>query len=628
MRIQNNIMAMNTHRQYTLQNEKVAGSAEKLSSGYRINRAADDAAGLAISEKMRSQIRGLNMAARNTQDAASLIQTAEGALQEVHSMLQRMNELADQSATGTVGNFDRTQIAKEFDQLKREINDIAEQTTFNNMKILDGSLSVKGFDRSATTVGLFATSLGTLPEENAVTQTVPTIPNVAAAYEHVSGLKFVDVEVGDAANDGGKFAKVTIEITPGVSITSGELQIPATDGIIQETALADAFNGVMFTHDGTRFKITKDSGVAGGFYITALTANPVTPQIKNATMFGHNNFTNVTLAGTKVPLEESGLLAGEPSIINGGSLTNPPSTANMPAGSIDPAYTYNTGSAGKRQADIAIDPAKLRINDRLVIGDRTYQLVNTLSEVTEDGVYGIVWTDEAETADAVSGTVSQTGRSMATLINSLATGIGPTGATVAAIPAGGSVPAGGGIRITQNLPDSDSSISFSHQSRGTQGTRIEFDITKLKDGDKIDVTVAGQPYSAVYREGDSVTDIFNNLGVVASGTTETIYPKDNSILFKELNATAEFTGVTVSTVEYGTMRIQVGALEGEQLNIEVQSMNTKGLGLDPFNIDTQDEAGKAITAVRSAIDVVSDQRALLGAMQNRMTYKINNIKVS
>ena len=153
MRIQNNIMAMNTHRMYTTNNSAVSKSAEKLSSGYRINRAGDDAAGLAISEKMRAQVRGLNMASKNSQDAISLVQTAEGALQEVHSMLQRMNELSVQSATGTNADFDRSQISAEFEQLKSEIDQIAETTDFNNMKLLDGSqggLATMGLVKGAT----------------------------------------------------------------------------------------------------------------------------------------------------------------------------------------------------------------------------------------------------------------------------------------------------------------------------------------------------------------------------------------------------------------------------------------------------------------------------------------------
>lgn len=144
MRITGNIMAMNTHRSYGKANKKISLSAERLSSGCRINRAADDAAGLAISEKMRAQIRGLNMAARNTQDGISLIQTAEGALAEAHSILQRMNELAVQAASDTNEDFDRGQLDKEFQQLKGELDDIAMTTNFNNITLLDGSLSVGG----------------------------------------------------------------------------------------------------------------------------------------------------------------------------------------------------------------------------------------------------------------------------------------------------------------------------------------------------------------------------------------------------------------------------------------------------------------------------------------------------
>lgn len=139
MRINNNIMAMNTHRQLGVNNSATAKSLEKLSSGYRINRAGDDAAGLAISEKMRGQIRGLNMASKNSQDGISLIQTAEGALNETHSILQRMRELAVQAASDTNTEVDRSNIQDEIDQLTKEITRIADTTEFNTMKLLDGS---------------------------------------------------------------------------------------------------------------------------------------------------------------------------------------------------------------------------------------------------------------------------------------------------------------------------------------------------------------------------------------------------------------------------------------------------------------------------------------------------------
>ncbi len=142
MRINNNLMAMNTHRQLSVNNSNSAKSVEKLSSGFRINRAGDDAAGLAISEKMRAQIRGLNMASKNSQDAISLVQTAEGALTETHSILQRMRELSVQSATDTNDlTVDRLALQAEFDELVKEVDDIADKTSFNGTKLLNGDLA-------------------------------------------------------------------------------------------------------------------------------------------------------------------------------------------------------------------------------------------------------------------------------------------------------------------------------------------------------------------------------------------------------------------------------------------------------------------------------------------------------
>ena len=131
MRINHNIQALNAYRNLSQTTNATSKSLEKLSSGLRINKAADDAAGLAISEKMRSQIRGLDMAERNTLDAISLIQTGEGALNEVHSILQRMRELSVQGANGTLEESDRHAIQSEMDQLTLEVNRIADTTQFN-----------------------------------------------------------------------------------------------------------------------------------------------------------------------------------------------------------------------------------------------------------------------------------------------------------------------------------------------------------------------------------------------------------------------------------------------------------------------------------------------------------------
>ena len=151
LRIQNNVEAFNAHRQLTGTSSKAAKAMEKLSSGYRVNRAADDAAGLAISEKMRAQIGGLAQAQRNAQDGVSLVQTAEGALNEVHSMLQRVRDLKVQYSNGTLSADDKTAIVAEVKQLASEITDIRGKTEFNGIKLLDGSSTSITFQVGANT---------------------------------------------------------------------------------------------------------------------------------------------------------------------------------------------------------------------------------------------------------------------------------------------------------------------------------------------------------------------------------------------------------------------------------------------------------------------------------------------
>jgi len=143
LRINQNIAALNAHRNLVATDNALSKSLERLSSGFRINRAADDAAGLAISEKLRAQVRGLAQAIRNAQDGISMIQTAEGALNEVHAMLQRMRELALQAANDTLSSEDRAAINREIQQLRAEIDNVSQRTTFNGKPLLTGALSVR-----------------------------------------------------------------------------------------------------------------------------------------------------------------------------------------------------------------------------------------------------------------------------------------------------------------------------------------------------------------------------------------------------------------------------------------------------------------------------------------------------
>ena len=164
MVVQHNLMAMNANRMLGITTKTVSGSTEKLSSGYQINRAADDAAGLAISEKMRKQVRGLTQSASNAEDGISCVQTAEGALAEVQDMLQRMNELCVQAANGTNSTSDRQYIQDELDQLVSEIDRIAETTKFNETFLLKG-------DQTGHTTSVYITNYSTTFTKN-------TIPNL------------------------------------------------------------------------------------------------------------------------------------------------------------------------------------------------------------------------------------------------------------------------------------------------------------------------------------------------------------------------------------------------------------------------------------------------------------------
>jgi flagellin len=187
LRIQNNVEAFNTHRQLTGTSNKAAKAMEKLSSGYRINRAADDAAGLSISEKMRAQIGGLAQAQRNAQDGVSLVQTAEGALAEVHSMLGRMRDLAVQYANGTLSAEDKTAVESEADALKAEIGAIADNTKFNGNALFgaaakyDFVVGADGLEKISTTAFDLKTKAGAIDMTSSVATIDTAINDVSAA---------------------------------------------------------------------------------------------------------------------------------------------------------------------------------------------------------------------------------------------------------------------------------------------------------------------------------------------------------------------------------------------------------------------------------------------------------------
>jgi flagellin len=249
MRINHNIASLNTYRQLTMNNTNGAKSLEKLSSGYRINRAGDDAAGLAISEKMRAQIRGLDMASKNSQDAISLVQTAEGALSETQSILQRMRELAVQSANDTNVTVDRQQIQKEINQLTTEINRIGGATEFNTMKLLNGDL--------AKTAGTDAGDTETVL--NAGTKTINYATNVAAGADSdlAAALGNITVAAGDLV-DSILSETSTIKVTRDATGFTVEILGESANGTAftsSDGVTADANGDFVYAEHGVSFTI-------------------------------------------------------------------------------------------------------------------------------------------------------------------------------------------------------------------------------------------------------------------------------------------------------------------------------------------------------------------------------------
>ena len=257
MRIQHNIAALNSYRQLGSNNTSVSKNLEKLSSGYRINRAGDDAAGLAISEKMRAQITGLETASKNANDGISLVQTAEGALTEVHSMLNRMVELADQSANGTQQDaVDRENIQKEVNSLKSEIDRISESTNFNGINLLDGSLAGgKGVSNITNTTGI------TKSDVAATSATQVTANNLSA----LTAGDPTEVEVSYLDKNGNNKTIKVMATDP-----------TGTDGTTTAAAIADALtkasNGAFKVDNNSSAKLTFTDGNSGdnGFKITGL----------------------------------------------------------------------------------------------------------------------------------------------------------------------------------------------------------------------------------------------------------------------------------------------------------------------------------------------------------------------
>ncbi|MFZ5945233.1 MAG: flagellin [Bacillota bacterium] len=369
MRINNNLMAMNTHRQLGLGSTSAAKSMEKLSSGFRINRAGDDAAGLAISEKMRGQIRGLNQASRNAQDGISLIQTAEGALNETHSILQRMRELAVQSANDTNNSTDRGEIQKEMDALIAEISRISTDTEFNTKKLLNGDMG----KTAQTGAG-------------------------AAVYTNLQAI-------GSDLTSGSYSLDLVAAGTDTFTVTSGATAVTAAT--IQNDITVQA--GQQIKYGSYTLNVTNHDGTTADFELIGPdgTTTTLTGQADNAALnIGGLSFAfnteNVTGNGTvKFDLTSNGLeidLSGDKTVNNSAITAYAGETLNI--GGFEFVVLTNHGANGNAKAINVIDKSvKFQIGSNA--DQNTSLSVNNMS-ATALGVNAIDVTTQAGANAAVS----------------------------------------------------------------------------------------------------------------------------------------------------------------------------------------------------------------------------------
>ena len=581
MVVRTNTMAINAQRQLNLNNNKVSKSLEKLASGYKINRAGDDAAGLAISERMKAQIKGLDAASTNSQDGISLVQTAEGALNEVHDMLNRMVELATKAANGVYTEGQRQNYADEVDQLLSEIDRIADSTNFNSLKLLDGTMGLNK-DAFNITVGASNAELGSKID---VTGDISSIHTGGATISETKPSFTLDLE--DAALSTAGTVTLKIGTTTVATITVGTAGMNAAGLASAAAAAVSAAGGVAIgglnfdaTLDGTKINFTLKDGQ---------TVSTVSAAAFNTAIGGA-----VSAAGT-----DSGF-------------------ANHAVLNVQKAVAAE--SAGRAGADFDLKNV-LKDGNQLTIDGQTFIFkTDANSSVTGSANMTLIDVSKSAAADQA--------KDAAKLLSNYS---GKTNVEISDI-------GGGKIHIEQkvgntNVYDTEDKVKALITAKGADApatTTIDITNNKINEGDTIKIgdtsykfvkSASGTPAKGVKEVliGDTSDDTAKNLaaavgnGATASGSTVTLSAG---------NASAKAPAVLG-----GGLVLQVGDTyeDFNMLTVGAADMHTAALGLDGVNIKSQAAAGASINIINNAIDSVSKTRAGLGAIQNRLEHTINNL---
>ncbi len=521
MVVRSNIMAVNSQRQLGMNNSQVSKALEKLSSGYRINRAGDDASGLAISEKMKSQIKGLDTASLNAQDGISLVQTAEGALTEVHNMLNRMTELATRSANGINEDLNRESLQLEVDKLQEEIDRISQSTNFNGIKLLDGSLGGGNVSANGTTF---------------------------TGASDVS--KFSSAEVTGAAS-GVSFTAVTSASATETFVIDGQkLEIDWSKGD------AKKFLESITSVNGSTTAIATEAGKEWANKLTELFNNQIQEQ-------GLKGSVKVTFDGTNFTLKSENKGSDSEFSFSGSTLTE----AEKSLGSL---LFGGSTTAGDPITSI-ISKAQNEYNGDTIAANSTFQM-------NINGTKVVV---------TVTGQITKTSSATTVTMDTVATALqGYIQTAVDEYNKQNGLSATGGVFDKASGLTSLDKNDFTVEAADDGGFLIKY------NGDVEDVKFS---FSDI---GDK--DIASALGL-ANGSS---MAGGNRGLILQIGDTADTFN---------------------QIAVSVANMSSLGIGVADVDISKREGAASAIDTIRSAIDKVSEQRAVLGATQNRLEYTINNL---
>lgn len=601
MILQHNMMAINANRQLNITNHKKADATEKLSSGYRINRAADDAAGLAISEKMRRQIRGLHQASANIQDGIGYIQVADGALNEVHDILQRMNELSVKAANGTYNGIDRVFIDDEIQDLKEELDRIFETTSFNDRKIWDGNTGTKvqiGVEsRQAVAITSSRQKIDITNDNCGVLAYEYYTINANDAGVHVSWLGY----------DGNNYQTETIDWdTLKANNYSFEMSdyFGTHDG---NNKLYDNNGNPVFTHQISFSPVEsaqKDDMIKCLNGITMSTSpNPsVYPDFGdiNGNSFGSLAY-DISMYGVFIKYEALYAAGIDFDITN--------DTFFEPADSTGKALPANSSKGNATHI-----PAATLSNDlnaaKTSTDTWTFQFymagIGTVT-ATSSYIEAVAITD--------SGGFQNLGKpnkygdgTLGSLMSSLTSVTDPTSPGLLSPANGGSHNNGGTLSIHFTMTSQQNFTYAGSQTTNELGN--------------INITLRVHP-------SDTEQDVFTRVNKLLNESTvlDGYIPNDTSVSAGINAPKANTHKIDVPIYQStGGLIIQAGTEVEDQIPIIYDSLSVDYLGLENTNALTPDDCGNAINAIQDAMQLVSAQRSTFGAYQNRLEHAYNNNK--